>query len=151
MTEEHEFTRMVYLGHRLGAKTRAGLELNRARAKVFLYRLQTLYPHVQIIAPWLTEVEIYDDHDPEARRAGLERCKYTISRCDELWLAREFQEDISSGMMEEAEFCLETGIPVRLYTRVPSVEVPGAYGWQIEEIGHLATLRFPYVRGETRD
>lgn len=74
--------KMIYMAH----PVRGDIKGNRAKAKIWLKWLtESREVPTLVLAPWLYETEIWDDHNPEHRAAGLERCKGLIERCDELW------------------------------------------------------------------
>lgn len=87
---------LVYLAHPVAGAVESNVE----EAKRLLRSYQDANPDLVILAPWITDVEIYDDSIPEYRRAGLERCKLIIDRCDYLLLTGD---RISEGMKEEME------------------------------------------------
>ena len=117
MIRVDEYSRLVYLGHKVSGDVLANVE--RAQQHLKRLQLENVPNGIHIIAPWMTEVLIHDDSDPDQRRQGLESCKYTIKRCDELWLVRHPGEDLSSGMLEEAEFAFRCGQIVKVLTYVP--------------------------------
>lgn len=97
---EKPFTKLIYMAHPVAGDVAANI----ASAKKWLRRLQDMYPAHDFIAPWITDVEIYDDSKPIYREAGLQRCERVIARCDALVLVGD---RISEGMKREWALALE--------------------------------------------
>lgn len=94
---------VAYLAHPVGGDVEKNLEAAKA-----MYRHYTvIFPWVALVAPWITECELWDDADPEQRRAGLERCKAVVAKCDELWLCGP---RVSEGMAIECEAAMAAGV-----------------------------------------
>lgn len=89
--------RLVYMAHPVAGDVKGNIE----RATILLSALKIKHEMThQIIAPWIHEVTIFDDADPEQRRRGLDKCRDMIALCDELWLCGP---EISGGMRQELE------------------------------------------------
>ncbi len=98
--------RMFYMAHPVAGDVYGNI----VKAKGWLRLLQDAYPRDAVfIAPWITDVELYDDSNPFMRAAGLRRCMAVIERCDGLVLAGTV---VSSGMAEERDWAILHEIPV---------------------------------------
>lgn len=87
--------KLIYLAH----PVKGAVKYNMAKAKLWLKWLtESREEPTAVIAPWLTDIEIWDDGNPEDRAAGLERCKAVIPRCDEIWLVGGYVQE--GGEME---------------------------------------------------
>jgi len=82
---------------------------------------------VVYIAPWILNVEIFDDSDPEQRELGLQGCEAVILRCDAVALVGGVQ---SAGMAREAAFARENGIEIISFLR-HGVEPPKGSDWSL--------------------
>ncbi len=82
---------------------------NLRNAKRWLKALQDANPHAAVIAPWITECEIWDDANPEERATGLLKCCYVIARCDSIVLVGG---RISNGMGIESNHAILSGVRV---------------------------------------
>ncbi len=87
---------LIYLAHPVSGDVPGNL----ARAKRWLKWACLSFPDDEVIAPWITECEIFDDADPEQREQGLQRCERVVERCHVLILVGG---RISSGMQREAD------------------------------------------------
>ena len=92
-------TELVYMAHPVAGDVPGNI----ASAKRWLRTLQDSYPNKDFIAPWIIDVEIYDDSNPLYREAGLLRCERVIRMCDSLVLT---SDKISSGMRREWQLAL---------------------------------------------
>lgn len=95
----------VYMAHPVGGAVVQNLE----RAKRWVRWLELFYPEFAIVAPWIVECEVFDDNDPEQRRAGMDRRLAVLERCRGLVLVGG---RISDGMTEEIEFARKHNIPI---------------------------------------
>ena len=96
--------KLIYMAHPL-----AGDPDNISKAKLWLaYLIQKLSDCV-VIAPWITECELFDDADPEQRKAGIERCEFVVGYCDGIALVGGH---LSDGMSDEMNTALIEQIPV---------------------------------------
>lgn len=83
---------------------------NLARAKLWLrWLVENTHEPSAVIAPWITEVEIWDDSKPADRESGLARCEAVIERCDEILLVGG---RVSNGMDRERRHAIDCGIKV---------------------------------------
>jgi len=98
--------KLIYLAHPVSGDVLA----NVARAKLWLRWLtDSREEPAAVVAPWITEVELWDDDDPEQREAGLRRCLVMVERCDELWLTGG---RVSEGMDRERRHAMKHGLTV---------------------------------------
>ena len=105
---------LIYMAHPV-----AGDVVNNiAKAKTWLRALQDAFPNKCFIAPWITDVEIYDDANPAMRAAGLERCRFTLDRCDAIVMCGSVH---SSGMMMERDHMLDQGKRAILITAIDNI------------------------------
>lgn len=100
--------KVIYLAH----PVRGDVEGNIKAAKQIM-RAWGNTPDMVLIAPWLTDCELFDDSDPTDRANGLERCKLVLERCDALWLTGR---KVSEGMRIERDHAVKNGIPVMDFT-----------------------------------
>lgn len=88
--------KLIYMAHAV----RGDVAGNLIKAKAWLKHLNEKYePGHCIIAPWITECEVFDESDEAQRHAGLQRCKRVVEVCDEIWLVGEVG---TPGMWTEA-------------------------------------------------
>ncbi|MCP4448257.1 MAG: hypothetical protein GY811_23400 [Myxococcales bacterium] len=109
---------LVYMAHPVQPAAGETIGVNLERAKAWLKRLAESFPEVVIIAPWITECELWDDSDKEQRAAGLARCHEVIARCDAFWMVGD---RISSGMAGECEVAMEFELAIHDMTRIDEV------------------------------
>ncbi len=91
--------KLIYLCHPVSGDVQGNL----ARAKLWLKYATEHFTYfcgepVAVIAPWITDCEIWDDSNPEERAAGLARCRAVLERCDAVCLVGG---RISDGMRME--------------------------------------------------
>ena len=99
--------RLIYLAHPVAGDVRANL----SRAKyIYAHLTKTFSPAIAIVAPWITECELWDDADPRERQEGLLRCVAVARRCDELWLTGG---RVTASMRLEAEAAEKEGVKVK--------------------------------------
>jgi hypothetical protein len=96
--------RVVYLAHPVSGDVPGNL----ARAKRWVRWIESTYPDVAVVAPWIVACEIWDDADPAQREAGMMRDLAVIGRCDELWLVGG---RLSAGMEIEMKHAFSRSIP----------------------------------------
>lgn len=96
---------VVYLAHPVGGD----VERNLIAARELYRRYTEWHPWVAIVAPWITECELWDDADPEQRRLGLERCMAVVAKCDQIWLCGP---RVSEGMALERDAAMAAGVVV---------------------------------------
>lgn len=83
---------------------------NLARARLWLkWVVENSLEPIAVIAPWISDVEIWDDDKPMDREAGLARCRAVIERCDEVILVGG---RVSSGMDMERRHAMKHAITV---------------------------------------
>lgn len=106
--------KLIYLAH----PVRGDVAANRLRAMLWLKWL-TIETGATVIAPWITDVALWDDGDQRQREHGLLKCRTTLIRCDELWMVGG--HGASDGMQREAEWALAHGVRVidASYMRAP--------------------------------
>jgi hypothetical protein len=96
--------KLIYLAHPLSGREK----VNRAKAKLWLKHItESRDEPAAVIAPWITESEIWDDSIQAERVQGLERCAAVIERCDELWMCGG---RISEGMRFELDVAQKAGL-----------------------------------------
>ena len=96
--------KLIYMAH----PVRGDVQHNLVQAKTWLRHLVNKYNGTHtIIAPWITECELFDDGDEQQRAAGMQRCKVVIERCDEIWLVGHTG---SPGMWQEARWAIAAGV-----------------------------------------
>ena len=87
---------------------------NIARAATRLIELKRENPGYSVVAPWIFDVQAFDDSIPELREEGLLRCMEAIATCDELWITGDEEAArASEGIRREREHAYALGIPVR--------------------------------------
>ncbi len=112
---------LVYMAHPVAPEAGETIESNLASAKAHLRYLLAAHGDTHnIVAPWITEVELFDDSIPEERELGLARCCDLSARCDEIWLVGP---RISAGMFREKQAAEARGATVQDMTGIP-VGVP---------------------------
>jgi len=109
--------KLIYMAHPVGGN----VAVNRLRAMLWLKWL-TIETGATVIAPWITDVALWDDDDPEARERGLQKCRTTLVRCDELWMVGG--QGATSGMKREAAWALENGLKI-----VDASTMPAPWEW----------------------
>jgi hypothetical protein len=102
--------KVIYLCHPVSGDVAGNL----ANAKLWVRWVEENYP-VAVVASWITECEIWDDDNPEHRKAGLARDLAVIERCDAVWLVGG---RISSGMAAEAAHAEKFGLPINDLTNL---------------------------------
>lgn len=109
-------TGLAYMAHPVASYTlyhpqlkgKHTIKENLARAKRWLKALQDANPHAVVIAPWITNAEVYGQN-PEDRAANLLRDCYVIGRCDSIVFVGG---RMSEGMQIEAEAAEGYGMPM---------------------------------------
>lgn len=105
MRRERSF-KLIYMAHPLGGDVGNNLVL----ANELLWDMRATYEFTHnIIAPWMSEANQFDDSDPEQRERGLAKCIDIIACCDELWLCGP---RVSAGMQLERDFADAHGVTV---------------------------------------
>jgi hypothetical protein len=92
---------LVYMAHPVAGDVPGNL----AKAKTWLKWLNAAFPDVAFIAPWIVEIQIYDDNDPAQREASLTRICVSVQRCDALI---HVGSRISGGMEREARHAVRS-------------------------------------------
>lgn len=93
---------MVYLAHPCG-----GDEKNIQDAKQMVCRLVKKFPGTTFLSPLQTTGFLYTEIP---YIVGMEMCLEMLSRCDELWLCKGWQD--SKGCCMEYAFAKAKGIPI---------------------------------------
>lgn len=96
---------VIYMAHRISGD----VERNLRKAKSWRRRLQLEYQHACIIAPWIEELHVFDENDPEHRANGLARCAEVVGRCDALFV---IGVEFSAGINREIASAMKAKIPV---------------------------------------
>ncbi len=112
---------LVYLAHPVRGNTPTETEVNIHRAKHWLGWCIRNHPNHLIIAPWLPELDIFDESDDRQRETALQRCLEVVERCDELWLTGP---RVTSGMAMEAARAKDRGIRIMDFTLAGCVMPP---------------------------
>ena len=97
--------KLIYMAH----PVRGDVAANRLRAMLWLKWL-TLETKAVVIAPWITDVALWDDGDEHQREHGLMKCRATLVRCDELWMVGG--KGASDGMRREVSWAMESGLKI---------------------------------------
>lgn len=98
-----------YMAHPVRPLPGETLDANVERALRWLEWALRRWPRDATIAPWLSEVALFDESDDRERELGLRRCELVVARCDELILCGG---RISSGMRRERKVADYEGINV---------------------------------------
>ncbi len=123
---------VAYMCHPVGGD----VEANLARAKLWLKWLtESRERPTAVIAPWITECEIWDDSNPSDREIGLSRCRAVIERCDEVYLVGG---RISGGMDMERRHAVYHQLTVIDLTHMGTLP-PGAKE-PLDDDGELAAI-----------
>lgn len=86
---------IVYVGHPVSGDVEGNLKLT----KHWIRWLCDRYPNVAWIAPWITEVEVFDDANPPQREAGLRRDEAVSALCTAFIALVKF----TTGVQREAD------------------------------------------------
>lgn len=105
------FVKVVYVAHPL----RGDVPGNTARASELCRKISQGFPDTVIVCP-LTAFSFLDDERPEERQRAIAYCLELLSRCDELWLAGDWQR--SEGCRKELLHARIIGMPVSVVRTV---------------------------------
>lgn len=92
----------VFPASRIGAKTKRGFEKNLNRMRAFC-RFIILQEGYEPEPTALMYCQFLDDFNPKERELGMERGRMRLLKCDELWMLRNENGSLSSGMQKELE------------------------------------------------
>ena len=96
----------IYMAHPVAG----AVKFNLAKARLWLRWLaESREEPTNVIAPWITACEIWDDTNPEERAARIECCKATIELCAEIWFVGG---KIQSGGESERRHAMKHGVTV---------------------------------------
>lgn len=103
--------KIVYIMHRIGAATPAGVEANLADLRRIIRRIHLEHPEVIPFCPYYADVVSLNDHEPDERARGLLCGLELLGRgfIDEAWLTGPA---VSAGMKGEIAACVTAGILV---------------------------------------
>ena len=92
----------VFPASRIGAKTKKGFQKNLNRMRAFC-RFIILQEGYEPEPTALMYCQFLDDFNPKERELGMERGRMRLLKCDELWMLRNEDGSLSSGMQKELE------------------------------------------------
>lgn len=97
--------RLAYVAHPI----RGDVPGNTARVRRWLRYLASADPNTAHIAPYLVDLEIWDDADEAQRELGLRRCEAAVMHCDVLILCGG---EVTAGMRRERAAAEIAGVRV---------------------------------------
>lgn len=131
--------KIVYMCHPVKGETPEHTAQNVQRAKRWVRWIYDNYEDIFVMAMWIVDCEVLDDHNPVHRAAGMMRNSVAVPLCEEAWLVGG---TLSLGMFSEMEIAFKSGRIVRDFlsfgeeppegpvalpaarVRLPSVELP---------------------------
>jgi len=117
--------KVVYVAHPVSGDAEGNIQ----RALRWIEKLEEAFP-VAVVASWVQECMIWDDDNPDERRAAMERDLAVIEKCDEIWLVGP---RISDGMRHELSHAIAHGKRWRDFTVMEEQEPPDVFVWKDHE------------------